>query len=50
MNLIINEGLKKLDNNIISIRNAMKYVRSFTARLKAFQICVEEEKILGKNG
>ena len=41
MNLIVNEGLKKLDNNIISIRNAVKYVRSSTARLKAFQIRVE---------
>ena len=36
MNLIINEGLKKLDNNIISIRNVIKYVRSYIARLKAF--------------
>ncbi|XP_024041867.1 zinc finger BED domain-containing protein RICESLEEPER 2-like [Citrus sinensis] len=50
MNLIVNEGLKKLDNNIISIRNAVKYVRSSTARLKAFQIRVEQEKLLGKNG
>ena len=49
MNLIVNEGLKKLDDNIISIRNAMKYVRSSIARLKAFQIRVEQEKILGKN-
>ncbi|KAK9206078.1 hypothetical protein WN943_016349 [Citrus x changshan-huyou] len=50
MNLIVNEGLKKLDNSIISIHNAVKYVRSSTARLKAFQIRVEQEKILGKNG
>ncbi|KAH9698203.1 BED-type domain-containing protein [Citrus sinensis] len=50
MNVIVNEGLKKLDNNIISIRNAVKYVRSSTARLKAFQIRVAQEKILGKNG
>ena len=42
-------GSKKLDNSIISIRNAVKYVRLSTARLKAFQICVEQEKILGKN-
>ena len=41
MNLTVNEGLKKLDDNIISIRNAMKYVRLSTVRLKAFQICVE---------
>lgn len=47
MNLIVNESLKKLDNGIVSIRNVMKYVRSSTARLKAFQIRLEQEKILG---
>ena len=36
MNNIVNKGLKKLDDNIVNIRNAMKYVRSSTVRLKAF--------------
>lgn len=36
MNIIVNKGLKKLDDNIVNICNAMKYVRSSTARLKAF--------------
>lgn len=36
MNIIVNKGLKKLDDNIVNIRNAMKYVRSSAARLKAF--------------
>ena len=36
MNIIVNKELKKLNDNIVNIRNAMKYVRSSTARLKAF--------------
>ncbi|KAH9650680.1 putative tRNA (met) cytidine acetyltransferase [Citrus sinensis] len=43
-------GNEEIDDNIISIRNAVKYVRSSSARLKTFQIRVEQEKILGKNG
>ncbi|KAH9669822.1 BED-type domain-containing protein [Citrus sinensis] len=45
LNLIVNEGLKEMDASIVSVRNAMKYVRSSTARMQAFQICVNQEKI-----
>lgn len=49
MNLIVNERLKKLYDNIVSVQNDVKYVRSSITRLKAFQIRVEQEKILGQN-
>ncbi|KAH9696124.1 BED-type domain-containing protein [Citrus sinensis] len=45
LNLIVTEGLKELEQNIVSVRNAVKYVRSSTARMQAFQIRVQQEKI-----
>ena len=50
LNLIANEGLGKVDKSIVSIHNVVKCVRSSTATLQAFKICVEQEKILGPNG
>ena len=45
LNLIVNEGLKEMDASIVSVRNAVKYVRSSTARMQAFQIPMNQEKI-----
>ncbi|KAK9221894.1 hypothetical protein WN944_010325 [Citrus x changshan-huyou] len=45
LNLIVTEGLKELERSIVSVRNAVKYVRSSTARMQAFQIRVQQEKI-----
>ena len=45
LNLILNEGLKEVNASIVSFRNAMKYVRSSTTRMQAFQIRVNQEKI-----
>ncbi|KAH9769347.1 BED-type domain-containing protein [Citrus sinensis] len=45
LNLIVTEGLKELEQSIVSVRNAVKYVRSSTARMQAFQIRVQQEKI-----
>lgn len=45
LNLIVTEGLKELEPSIVSVRNAVKYVRSFTARMQAFQIRVQQKKI-----
>ena len=50
LNLLANEGLGKIDKSIVSIRNAVKYMRSSTPRFQSFKIRVEEEKILGPNG
>ncbi|KAH9717089.1 BED-type domain-containing protein [Citrus sinensis] len=45
LNLIVTEGLKELEQSIVSVRNAVKYVRSSTARMQAFQIRVQQEMI-----
>ena len=45
LNLIVTDGLKDLNDSVISIRNAIKYVRSSGSRLQAFKYYVEREKI-----
>ncbi|KAH9750902.1 BED-type domain-containing protein [Citrus sinensis] len=45
LNLIVTEGLKGIEWSIVSVRNAVKYVRSSTARMQAFQIRVQQENI-----
>ncbi|KAL6282829.1 hypothetical protein ACE6H2_013758 [Prunus campanulata] len=44
-NLIVKEGLKRLESSIVAIRNAVKFVRSSPSRLSYFKMCVETEKI-----
>ena len=41
LNLIVTERLKELEPSIVSVWNAVKYVRSSTARMQAFQIHVQ---------
>ncbi|XP_057744911.1 zinc finger BED domain-containing protein RICESLEEPER 2-like [Arachis stenosperma] len=45
INLIVKEGLKDIDESILRIRSAVKYVRSSPSRASRFQKCVELEKI-----
>ncbi|CAD5324621.1 unnamed protein product [Arabidopsis thaliana] len=45
LNLIANEGLEDISNSIVSVRNAVKYVRSSNSRLESFKRWVEVEKI-----
>lgn len=45
LNLIANEGLDDISKSIISVRNAVKYVRSSTSRLESFKRWVDVEKI-----
>ncbi|CAL2258254.1 unnamed protein product [Prunus armeniaca] len=45
INLIVKEGLKRLESSIVAIRNAVKFVRSSPSRLSYFKMCVETEKI-----
>ncbi|XP_010412443.1 PREDICTED: zinc finger BED domain-containing protein RICESLEEPER 2-like [Camelina sativa] len=45
LNLIANEGLDEISKSIISVRNAVKYVRSSSSRLESFKRWVEIEKI-----
>ncbi|CAL8083692.1 unnamed protein product [Prunus armeniaca] len=45
INLIVKEGLKRLESLIVAIRNAVKFVRSSPSWLSYFKMCVEMEKI-----
>ncbi|KAH9703695.1 hypothetical protein KPL70_011185 [Citrus sinensis] len=44
-NLTVTERLKELEPSIVSVWNVVKYVRSSTTRMQAFQIRVQQEKI-----
>jgi hypothetical protein len=44
LNLIVMEGLKELDESILKVRNAVKYVKSLPSRFEKFKGCVEREK------
>ncbi|KAL5815936.1 hypothetical protein ACOSQ3_024314 [Xanthoceras sorbifolium] len=45
LNLIVNDGLKDMDHSVLSIQNAVKYVKSSPSRLEKFKKCVAHEKI-----
>ncbi|KAI5318808.1 hypothetical protein L3X38_038516 [Prunus dulcis] len=45
VNLIVRDGLKKLEKKILYIRNAVKYIRSSPKRLEDFKSCVKKEQI-----
>ncbi|XP_050233558.1 zinc finger BED domain-containing protein RICESLEEPER 2-like [Mercurialis annua] len=45
LNLVVKDGLSELDDSIVRIRTAVKYVRSSPSRLQKFNNCVEKEKI-----
>ncbi|GAB2270329.1 hypothetical protein Dimus_038840 [Dionaea muscipula] len=48
INLIVKDGLKKLDKSIQSIRNAVKFVRSSPRRFDDFKKCVVNEFVESK--
>ena len=45
MNLIVCEGLTKMDETIVKVRKSMQYVRSSPQRQSTFNLCVEKEKV-----
>ncbi|RDX81411.1 putative mediator of RNA polymerase II transcription subunit 37c, partial [Mucuna pruriens] len=45
LNLIVMEGLKEINDSILRIRAAVKYVRSSPSRLSKFKACVELQNI-----
>lgn len=49
INLIVKEGLNDLHDSIASIRHAVKYVRSSSARLQKFKEFIKMEKIRCKD-
>ncbi|KAL4387370.1 hypothetical protein GQ457_09G017050 [Hibiscus cannabinus] len=49
LNLAVKDGLKDVDDSIMRVRAAVKYVRSSPARLQKFQSCAKEENIDSKS-
>ncbi|XP_027155111.1 zinc finger BED domain-containing protein RICESLEEPER 2-like [Coffea eugenioides] len=49
LNLTVREGLKDLEDSIVRIRSAVRYVRSSPARAQRFKSCIEKERIESKN-
>lgn len=45
LNLIVRDGLARVNPSIVAIRNAVKYVRSSFTRLKSFELRCETGKI-----
>jgi hypothetical protein len=45
LNLFVTEGLKKVDESIMKVRSAVKYVKSSPARFESFKTCLERENI-----
>ncbi|XP_010513486.1 PREDICTED: zinc finger BED domain-containing protein RICESLEEPER 2-like [Camelina sativa] len=45
LNLIVGDGLKKVNHHIVAIRNAVKYVRSSFTRLKSFAMRCDTGKM-----
>ncbi|KAF2310786.1 hypothetical protein GH714_017197 [Hevea brasiliensis] len=48
INLVVMDGLKDVSESVMKVKDAVRYIRSFPARLKKFKECVEYEKIEGK--
>uniref|UniRef100_K7MDE2 BED-type domain-containing protein n=1 Tax=Glycine max TaxID=3847 RepID=K7MDE2_SOYBN len=45
LNLIVNSGLKEIDNSILRIRAIVKYIRSSPSRLMSFKEYIERQNI-----
>ncbi|KAL5794065.1 hypothetical protein ACOSP7_002659 [Xanthoceras sorbifolium] len=48
VNLIVNDGLKGINDSVVAIRNAVKFVKSSPSRFDKFKKCAEHEKIQSK--
>ena len=49
LNEIVQDGLKDLNESIVKVRNAMRYVKPSPNRFVKFKACVEKEKIQSKS-
>ncbi|XP_042980140.1 zinc finger BED domain-containing protein RICESLEEPER 2-like [Carya illinoinensis] len=47
LNLIVNEGLKEVNELVVKVRNAVKYMKSSPARPDKFKLCADKQNILG---
>ena len=48
LNLIVVEGLKEVEDSIMKVRSAVKYVKSSPARFEKFKVCIEREQLAFK--
>jgi hypothetical protein len=48
LNLVVNDGLKELDDSICNVRNAVRFVRASSARMTRFKRCIEQLDIPSK--
>jgi hypothetical protein len=48
LNLVVNDGLKELEDSICNVRNAVMFVRSSPARMARFKRCIEQLDIQSK--
>ena len=44
LNLIVQDGLKDLNESIVKVRNVVRYVKSSSNRFEKFKACVEKKK------
>jgi hypothetical protein len=44
----VSEGLKEVDDSIVKVRSAVKYVKSSSARFEKFKSCMEREQLTFK--
>ncbi|KAK9277846.1 hypothetical protein L1049_027403 [Liquidambar formosana] len=49
LNLIVCDGMKDIDDSIVKVHNAVRYVRSSPSRMVRFKNCIEKEAIECKN-
>ena len=49
LNLIVQDGLKDLNESIVKVCNVVRYVKSSPNRFEKFMACVEKEKIRSKS-
>ncbi|KAG8640804.1 hypothetical protein MANES_13G082916v8 [Manihot esculenta] len=49
INLIVQDGLKDVNDSVIKVRDAVRHIKSSPARLKRFKECVLHEKIESKS-
>jgi hypothetical protein len=48
LNLIVSEGLKEVNDFIVKVRSAVKYVKSYPSRFENFKTCMKREKLTFK--
>ena len=48
LNLIVTKGLKEVDDSIVRVRSAVKYMKSSPARFKKFKVVLKENNLLSR--